>query len=112
MTITKRCFIVVFLGSLSGLMFGQARSPLKLIQTIPLTGVEGRIDHLAFDVKGQRLFVAALGNNTLEVVDVAEAKRAHAITGLKEPQGIRFAPVGGEFRKYREFLSFFPLIPS
>jgi DNA-binding beta-propeller fold protein YncE len=84
--------IVVFLAFLSGLLYGQAGLPLKLTQTIALTGVEGRIDHLAFDVKGQRLFVAALGNNTLEILDVAQGKRVHTITGLKEPQGIRFAP--------------------
>jgi chromate transporter len=44
--------------------------PLRLVQTIPLPGVQGRIDHLAVDVAGQRLFVAALGNNTVEVVDL------------------------------------------
>ena len=83
MTITKCCLIVVFLAFLSGLLYGQAGLPLKLTQTIALTGVEGRIDHLAFDVKGQRLFVAALGNNTLEILDVAQGKRVHTITGLK-----------------------------
>ena len=39
----------------------------KLKQTISLPGVEGRIDHLALDTPGERLFVCALGNNTLEV---------------------------------------------
>src|SRR2546422_5417223 len=66
--------------------------PLKLAQTIALEGVEGRIDHLAVDVKGMRLFVAALGNNTLEVVDLRAGKRIHSIAGLKEPQGVAFMP--------------------
>src|SRR6266404_3582247 len=39
---------------------------LKLKQTIPLPGVEGRIDHFALDASGERLFVCALGNNTVE----------------------------------------------
>ncbi len=39
-----------------------------------MPNVQGRIDHMAIDVAGQRLFVAALGNNTLEVVDVKNAK--------------------------------------
>ena len=39
---------------------------LKLVQTIPLPCVKGRFDHFAIDTAGQRLFVAALGNNTLE----------------------------------------------
>src|SRR5213594_2229173 len=72
--------------------YSQANAPLKLSQTIPLPGVEGRIDHMSVDVKGQRLFVAALGNNTVEVVDLAQGKRSRSITGLKEPQGIVYIP--------------------
>ena len=48
----------------------QEGMPLRMVQTIPLPHVEGRIDHLAVDLHGQRLFVAALGNNTLEVLDL------------------------------------------
>ena len=65
---------------------------LRLVQTIPLPGVRGRIDHLSIDLKRQRLFVAALGNNTLEIVDVAAGKRLRAVTALNEPQGVRFVP--------------------
>ena len=63
-------------------------TPLRLVQTIPLQGVAGRIDHLSVDLKGQRLFVAALGNNSVEVIDLAQGKRIHSITGLAEPQGL------------------------
>src|SRR5882762_7478149 len=66
--------------------------PLRLIQTIPLPGVEGRIDHLAVDLAGQRLFVAALGNNTVEVIDLKKGQRVHSVTGFKEPQGIAYLP--------------------
>ncbi len=66
--------------------------PLEFRQAIPLANVEGRIDHLALDLKGQRLFVAALGNNTVEAIDLKAGKRAHSITGLKEPQGVGFVP--------------------
>ena len=48
------------------------------------------MDHLAVDLKSQRLFVAALGNNTVEVIDLAEGKRVHSIPGLREPQGIAY----------------------
>src|SRR5437667_4566412 len=74
------------------LAYSQANAPLKMSQTIPLPGVEGRIDHMSVDVKGQRLFVAPLGNNTVEVVDLAQGKRSRSITGLKEPQGIVYIP--------------------
>jgi len=66
---------------------GQAAPPLKLEQTIELPDVLGRIDHMSIDVAGQRLFVSALGNGTVEVIDLKNGKRAHTISGLKEPQG-------------------------
>lgn len=70
----------------------QDTTPLRLVQTIPLPNVEGRIDHLAVDLKGQRLFVAALGNNTMEVLDLRTGTRTHTINGLHEPQGIASLP--------------------
>jgi len=63
---------------------------LRQVQNIPLPDVEGRIDHFGVDIQGQRLFVSALGNNTLEVLDLREGKRLTSITGLKEPQGVFF----------------------
>src|SRR5215472_6381466 len=69
-----------------------AAQPLHLEKTIPLPNVNGRIDHFSVDVGGQRLFVAALGNNTVEVVDLKAGKVVHTIRGLKEPQGLFFWP--------------------
>ena len=69
---------------------GDAR--LQLQQTIPLPGVEGRIDHIAFDAAGQRLFVCALGNNSVEVLDLHKGERTHSITGLGSPQEIAYVP--------------------
>lgn len=69
-----------------------ANGILRLTQTIPLPNVSGRIDHLSVDLKGQRLFVAALGNNTVEVLDLKAGKVVHSITGLSEPQGVLFVP--------------------
>jgi hypothetical protein len=68
----------------------QSAVPLKLKQTIPLPGVEGRIDHFAFDLTGERLFVCALGNNTVEVLDLRKGERVHSITGLGAPQGVGY----------------------
>ena len=65
---------------------------LHEIQTIPLPGVEGRIDHFGVDVQGQRLFVSALGNNTVEVLDLQHGKRLTSITRLREPLGVFFVP--------------------
>lgn len=66
----------------------QGAEPLALVQTIPLPGVKGRFDHFSVDVQGRRLFVAALGNNTVEVVDLTAGKRVHSIAGMSKPQGV------------------------
>src|ERR1700733_7524584 len=67
--------------------------PLADAQVIALPGVERRIDHFAVDPAGKRLFVAALGNGTLEVVDLGGGKRITSIAGLKEPQGVAYLPL-------------------
>jgi len=67
-------------------------APLQLKQTIALPGVEGRIDHFALDVASDRLFVCALGSNTVEVVDLRKGQRIHSVTGLDSPQGIAYIP--------------------
>jgi DNA-binding beta-propeller fold protein YncE len=67
-------------------------APFKLKQTISLPGVEGRIDHLAFDPAGERLFVCALGNKSVEVIDLRKGERIHSIVGLAAPQGVGYAP--------------------
>ena len=68
----------------------QAAQPLRMEKSIEMPEVQGRIDHLSVDVKGQRLFVSALGNNTLEVIDVKSGKRVKTIGQLKEPQGVLY----------------------
>jgi DNA-binding beta-propeller fold protein YncE len=69
-----------------------ASPPLAQVQVIALPGVQRRIDHFAVDPAGQRLFVSALGNHTLEVVDVAAGKRITSIPDLNEPQGVAYLP--------------------
>jgi len=71
---------------------GAQESPLQLMQTILLPGVEKCIDHRAVDLPHKRLFIAALGNNTVEVVDLQAGKRFHTISGLHEPQGLAHVP--------------------
>ena len=72
------------------------RDALRQVQAIPLPGVEGRIDHFGIDTQGQRLFVAALGTNTVEVLDLRGAKWLTRISDLKEPQGISFVEASGK----------------
>ena len=65
-----------------------SQTPLTLVGAIDLAGVEGRIDHLAVDTAAQRLYVAALGNNTVEVLDLKNNSHIKSLAGFREPQGI------------------------
>jgi DNA-binding beta-propeller fold protein YncE len=65
-------------------------SPLQLELKIFLSDVQGRIDHLAIDLSRKRLFVAELGNGTVDVVDLEGHQVVHTIEGLKEPQGLAY----------------------
>jgi hypothetical protein len=83
-------FLVAFCVCMTVARAEQGTFHLK--QTIALPGVEGRIDHFDFDAAGERLFVCALGNNSVEVLDLRKGERIHSITGLGSPQGIVYIP--------------------
>jgi hypothetical protein len=68
-----------------------ADPPLVLEWTIALHDVRGRIDHMAIDLPRKRLLVAELGNDSVDVIDLAAGAVAHRITGLREPQGVGYA---------------------
>jgi len=63
--------------------------PLVLTEAIPLENIKGRFDH--FGTSGRKLFVSALGNNTVEVIDISGRTLDHTITGVPNPQGVVYA---------------------
>jgi DNA-binding beta-propeller fold protein YncE len=67
-------------------------SSLNLVKTIPLPGVKGRFDHFSIDAKGRRLFVAALGNSSVEIVDVEAGKHLKSVDGVQKPTGLLYVP--------------------
>jgi len=79
---------LVALG-LAGVLAAQS---LKLVKTIPLGNIQGRIDHMGVDIAGKRIFVAALGQNAVEVVDLALGRVTHSIPELRAPQGVFYWP--------------------
>src|SRR5215471_3806656 len=81
----KSAAVLFLLGALV-----KAQEPLELKSRIDLANVSGRIDHFSADVAGQRLFMAALGNHTVEVIDVPSGKSLHSIRDLAEPQGVYY----------------------
>src|SRR5262249_14074503 len=70
----------------------RALPPLQLIQRIPVPGVTGRIDHFTAYPKRRLLIFAALGNNSLEIVNTFEGRVVQSIKGLNEPQGVVYVP--------------------
>lgn len=89
----RRVHLFIFLMSFGARILGaQQNATFRLTQTIPLPNVHGRIDHFDVDLQGQRLFMSALGNNTLEVFDLRSNKVIHSIGGLSEPQGVTYVP--------------------
>ena len=86
------------LAALAGLANAAPPPPaplFKLLRTLPLPGVEGRIDHLALDAVEKRLVVAALWSNTVEVLDLEKGTVEHTLRGLAEPQGVVILPETG-----------------
>jgi hypothetical protein len=75
---------------LSSAAAAQNEAPLKLVQTIPMPEVDGRIDHFSIDVKGRRVFLAALASNSIVVVDLGAGRVIHILPDFAKPQGVRF----------------------
>jgi hypothetical protein len=71
-------------------------SPLQLVRTIELPNVNGRIDHLALDADGRRLFIAENENGSVDEVDLSTGKVVGRISGLHEPQGVAWLPAQRE----------------
>ncbi|MGD0831055.1 MAG: histidine-type phosphatase [Terracidiphilus sp.] len=73
----------------------QTSAPLSLSRTIPLPGVTGKFDHLAFDAAGNRLFIAATGNHSVEAIDLKTGKVQQSIAGLGKPHGMAWIAATG-----------------
>jgi DNA-binding beta-propeller fold protein YncE len=88
----KRWMHWIFLGLLLTVVPAHADPVLTLVRTISLPNVAGRIDHLAIDKLERRLFVAALGNHSVEVIDLQAGKFVRHLAGFSEPQGVAYLP--------------------
>ena len=82
--------MVLFISA--GRVLAADSEALVLVKTIPLKGVAGKLDHLAVDVRGERLFVANKPNNTLDIVDLKAGKLVRQITDQGKVSGVDYAP--------------------
>ena len=88
----RQALIGLIIGTAAPFVHAAGEPLLELVATIPMPDVKGRIDHLAVDMKGHRLFIAVLGNNTVEVLDIGANRHAKSIPGFGEPQGLAYLP--------------------
>ncbi len=75
---------------LGGSAAAQESQALLVKSSVELPNVKGRIDHFSVDLKGQRLFMAGVGDNILEVIDLQAGKLVRTLTDLAEPQGVYY----------------------
>lgn len=94
--LSKRLLIAV-VAALCCELAAAPPNPLSLVATIELPGTSGRLDHLAYAADRNLLFVAGLGADTVEVIDLLARRRLRRITGVREPQGLAYAPGLGLF---------------
>ena len=66
--------------------------PLVLRKTVPLPKIKGGFDLMAADVAGQRLFLAAEDNSTVEVIDLKAGKHLKSLSDFNEPKWVVFRP--------------------
>ena len=83
----KKIALALALATLS-IWSANAQQPLTLQRTITLSGVTGKFDHFAFDAASKRLFAAATGKHSVEVIDLVSGKVQQSITGLGKPHGL------------------------
>src|SRR5258708_34881134 len=90
--VTVLASVAALAGSGGQVLAQSDAAPLQLEIKMPLGDVRGRIDHMAVDLKRQRLFVAELRNNSVGNFALQNPKLVHRVAGLKEPQGVGFGP--------------------
>jgi len=89
--------ILLVLGCYAGAAPAQNTAPLHLVQTITMDpSVEGKFDHMAVDVKGERLFLTAPKHHSIEVFDLKSGRSLHSVTGLGKPAGIVYLPASNQ----------------
>ena len=72
---------------------GGRESPLVFTEAIPLDNAKGRFDHFAMG--GGRLFVAALGSNMVEAINIGGRALERELP-VPDPQGVAFSPETGK----------------
>jgi hypothetical protein len=73
----------------------QSPPPLTPQPTIALPIGTGKFDHFAFDPKANRLFIAATGNHSVEILDLNTGQITESLTGIGKPHGLAWVHTTG-----------------
>ena len=97
MLLTPHKLLAFSVLSVSTAAFAQTSStgaaPLKLVQTFTLpANVKGHFDHLAVDLKNNRLFATPEDFHAVLVLDLNSGKLLHTITGIEKPHAVLYRP--------------------
>ena len=91
----RRLMLAIFslvLAVLAVASYAQEKLPLKLVATTPMPGFTGDFDHFGVDLKGNRLFLAAEDQKTVEVFDLRTGEWIHSIKGFGHPLTMAYLP--------------------
>lgn len=67
-----------------------APAQLHLVARVEMPGVSGRLDHLAYAPGANLLFVAGLGADTVQVIDLVASRSTQQLRA-SEPQGVAYS---------------------
>ena len=95
---SRRMWLAVLILGLSTYWArGDEKSPLTLVKSIPLPGVEGRFDHFAIDLSGQNIFLTAEEDHHVLAIDLKKGVMTKKIGGFVKAHAVFYRPASKEF---------------
>jgi DNA-binding beta-propeller fold protein YncE len=85
--------LIAFFAVASTCLSSVAAEPLRLAGRTELPGYTGDFDHFEYDLKGNRLWLAAEDHGTLDLFDLNTVKMQKSVKGIVDtPHGILYVP--------------------
>ena len=95
LSMLRFCVLAIFSAASGISLLAQTAQPFSLVRSIPLPGVAGKFDHFAIDLEGGRLFTAATGNHSVEVINLKTGTVEQSLSGLGKPHGLAWIAATG-----------------
>jgi DNA-binding beta-propeller fold protein YncE len=95
MTVRSRISLLVLLVGIAGCGAGggaPSSLPLRFVRDVAMPGPAARFDYQDIDVDARRLYIAHLGANDVDVVNLDTLEPAGTVPGVADVHGVRLAP--------------------